>query len=230
MPPDPPHAPPVQALSFEAAALHAVPRAAIAGAVARTLLLVIDLQVDFAAPHGTMGRLGLDLSDVEAAIPRIAALAAAARLAGVAVCFSRVVTRPETDGRALRRLYRLTGRDPDGLAICRAGTEGAGYWGLRPEAGDLEISKPLYSCFAGSGLAPMLAARGIDTLVVAGLTTECCVDSTVRDAFHRDLGVFVVADACAAYDRAEHAAALRVLGSSFAVLVSSGTMIAGWGR
>jgi len=64
--------------------------------------------------------------------------------------------------------------------------------------------------------------------VVTGMTTECCVDSTVRDAFHRDINVFVVADACAAYDAAEHEASLRALGNNCAVLVESSTVLAGW--
>lgn len=195
---------------------------------ARTLLLVIDIQVDFAAPDGAMGRYGLDLSGAEAAIPRIRALIAAARTVGVRVGFARVVTRPETDARAMRLFYERTGRDPDDAAICRAGTPGADYHLLRPEPGDIEIEKPLYSCFVGTDLAGILAERRIDTLVVTGMTTECCVDSTVRDAFHRDINVFVAADACTAYDVAEHHAALRALGGNCAVLVHSDTVMAGW--
>ncbi len=194
----------------------------------RTLLLVIDVQVDFAAAHGAMGQVGLDLSAVEAAIERIERLIGAARDRGVAVCFARVVTRPETDPRALRLLHRRTGQDASAAAICRAGTAGADYHRVRPQPGDLEISKTLYSCFVGTGLEATLRGRGIDTLVVTGMTTDCCVDSTVRDGFHRDFNLFVVADACADYDPAGHAASLDALGRSFAILVDSDTVIAGW--
>ncbi|WP_428374308.1 isochorismatase family cysteine hydrolase [Lichenicoccus sp.] len=199
-----------------------------AASAARTLLLVIDIQVDFASPHGAMGRCGLDLSGVETMIDRTQTLVAAARDAGVPVGFARVVTAPETDPRALRLLHARTGRDASAAAICREGTAGADYYRLRPQPGDLEIAKRLYSCFVGTELADFLAARGIDTLVVAGMTTECCVDSTVRDAFHRDLNVFVAADACIAYSEAAHVHALAALGSSCAVLVASDTVLAGW--
>jgi len=210
--------------------LNALPAPVMAEAVsaARTMLLVIDIQVDFAAPHGAMGRFGLDLASTNAAIGRIATLIEAARAASVTVGFARVVTRPETDSRALRLLYERTGRDPASAAICRFGTEGADYWVLEPQPGDLEIAKPLYSCFTGTELGAILAERGIDTLVLTGMTTECCVDSTARDAFHRDLNVFVVADACAAYDDEEHVAALRALAGNCAVLVDSDTVMAGW--
>ena len=199
-----------------------------AAAAARTLLLVIDVQVDFASPDGAMGRYGLDLSGVEAMIDRTQALVAAARDAGVPVGFARVVPPPETDSRALRLLHARTGRDVSAAAICRDGTEGAEYYRLRPQLGDVEIAKRLYSCFAGTDLAEVMAARGLDTLVVAGMTTECCVDCTVRDAFHRDINVFVVADACMAYSEAEHVHALAAMGSSCAVLVDSDTVRAGW--
>lgn len=194
----------------------------------RTLLLVIDVQVDFAAPDGAMGRLGLDLRAGAAAIGRIEALVAAAREAGVAACFSRVVTRPETDPPVLRALHRRQGLGAAALAICREGTPGADFHRLRPAPGDLTVEKTRYSCFVGTGLEAMLRARGIDTIVAAGLTTDCCVDSTVRDAFHRDFHVVVAADACADYEDRHHRAALDVLGRHFAVAVRSDTVIAGW--
>lgn len=210
--------------------LHALAPAAMAHAVSagRTMLLVIDMQVDFASPDGALGRGGLDLSGVAPALERIARLLASARAAGVPVGFTRVVTRPDTDSRALQLLHRRTGRDPSELEICREGTEGAEQYGVHPQPGDLLVDKRLYSAFHDTVLGSVLDERGIDTLVVAGMTTECCVDSTVRDAFHRDLGVFLVADACTAYDRPAHVAALRALGSSFAVLVDAATVIAGW--
>lgn len=211
-------------------ALNPLPPAVMAQAAAatRTLLLVIDVQVDFASPDGAMGRFGLDLSGVEAMIDRAEALIAAARRAGVPVGFARVVTTPDTDSRALRLFHARTGRDASAAAICRDGTAGADYYRLRPRDGDVVIGKRLYSCFHGTDLAAILAGRGIDTLVVAGMTTECCVDSTVRDAFHRDVNVFLVADACAAYGEAEHVGALSALGQSCAVLVDADTVIAGW--
>ena len=64
----------------------------------------------------------------------------------------------------------------------------------------MEVEKPLYSSFVGTDLDARLRARGIDKLVIAGFTTDCCVDCTVRDAFHRNYDVFIVADACASYE------------------------------
>ena len=66
--------------------------------------------------------------------------------------------------------------------------------------------------------------------MVAGLTTECCIDSSVRDAFERDYHVFVVGDATACYDPALHQAALKALALNCATMVSSAEICAAWNK
>jgi nicotinamidase-related amidase len=195
---------------------------------ARTALVVIDIQDDFAAPDGAMGRLGLDLSAVPQALERIHATIAAARAAGATLAFARVVTTPEADSRALRLLTQRKGYPAESLAVCRDGTPGAGYYQVRPQPGDIEVRKRLYSAFAGTRFDEDLRARGIDTLVVVGLTTDCCVDATVRDAFHRDFNVFVVADACDAYDPAVHRSSLAALQAHCALVTDTDAVCAAW--
>jgi nicotinamidase-related amidase len=196
----------------------------------RTALLVIDVQIDFVAAEGAMGLAGVDLSGLSHALQRIDMVIAAARAAGVTVGFVRVVTRPETDSEALKLFMARRGLPPESLALCRDGTPGADYYRVRPIPGDLEIRKPLYSSFAGTQLEEQLRQRGIDTLVVVGFTTECCVDCTVRDAFHRNFSVFVVADACAAYSLDLHQGALKALAANCALLVESDAVYAAWSK
>jgi len=194
----------------------------------RTALLVIDAQVDFIAPDGAMGQAGLDLSPVGPVLRRIDALIAAARAAAVAVVFLRVVTRPETDSEALKLLMQRKGYPLEAAAICRAGTVGADYYGVEPQAGDLEIEKALFSGFSGTSLSRDLRDRGLDTLVVTGFTTECCVDCTVRDAFHQNFNVFVVQDGCAAYSEDLHYGALNGLVKNCALLAEAQSVVDCW--
>ena len=195
---------------------------------ARTALVVIDVQIDFISPAGVAGGWGMDLGVFEPPLQRIEALIAAARAKGVTVVPVRVVTRPETDGTALKLLHQRKGYPAGSLDMCRAGTEGVGYYRIASQPGDIEIEKTLYSSFAGTDLDARLRARGIDTLVVAGFTTECCVDSTVRDAFHRDYSVFLVADACAAYEEHLHWGALAALAKNCAMLTDTDAVLAAW--
>ena len=197
---------------------------------ARTALVVIDVQRDFAAPDGAMGVAGCDLSDVEPTIDRIERLIAAARSANVVVAFARVVTRPETDSNALKLLYLRKGYGEDAIAICRAHTQGAAYYRVEPQPGDIQIAKPMFSGFVGTDFDGQLRARGIETLVLTGLTTDCCVDCTTRDGFHRGYNCFVVSDACCAYGDELHAAALRGLTKNCAIQVSTYAVEAAWTR
>ena len=197
-------------------------------APSRTALLIVDAQVDFVSPTGVIGRQGIDLGALEAPLDRIQALISAARKAGVTLAFARVITRPETDSQALRNLRLRMGDPPEALAICRAGTPGADYYRVRPQGGDIEIEKTLYSSFVGTDIDARLRAHGVDTLVVAGFTTDCCVDCTARDAFHRDYDVFVVADACAAYEQELHRGALNALSRHCALLADTAAILNAW--
>ena len=197
-------------------------------APSRTALVVIDVQEDFVSPAGAAGHWGIDLGILEPPLRNIEALMAAARAKGMTMVLARVITRPETDSDALKAFHQRLGRPPQSLAICRAGTSGADYYRIRPQAGDIEIEKTLYSSFVGTDLDAQLRARGIDTLVVVGFTTDCCVDCTVRDAFHRNYDVFVVADACAAYEETLHYGALNGLSKNCALLTDTKAVLGAW--
>jgi len=109
--------------------------------------------------------------------------------------------------------------------------------GLEPAEGEAVVIKRLPSSFAGTNLADLLAERGIDTLLIAGLMTHNCVDATAREAFHRGLRVAVIADACATRDlpgpdgaiipaALVHAAVLAGLGDRQAEIVPTATLMA----
>jgi nicotinamidase-related amidase len=197
-------------------------------APSRTALVVIDIQEDFMSPAGVAGKWGIDFDALEPPLQNCETLIAAARAKGVTLAYARVVTRPETDSDALKALHHRKGHGPAAVAMCREGTSGADYYRVKPEPGDIEIRKPLYSSFVGTDFDEQLRARGIDTLVVVGFTTDCCVDCTVRDAFHRNYDVFVVTDACAAYEEALHIGALNGLSKNCALLTDTAAVLAAW--
>jgi nicotinamidase-related amidase len=193
---------------------------------AHTALLVVDVQSDFAARDGAMARFGADLSGIEPAIDQMQRVLDGAREAGLLVVWLRVISREDTDSGASRRFNARRGYDDSALAVCREGTPGADYYRLAPRDGEPEIRKLLYSGFHATALDALLRQRGIKALLFVGLTTECCVDSTVRDAYHRDYDTFVVTDACAAYGRDLHWAALDILSKNCALLATTDTLLA----
>ena len=173
--------------------------------------------------------MGVDLSTVGPALSAAERLAEAARAAGVAVIFVGLSTTPGSDSPAWRERMARRGGDPDVESdLCRAGQAGSDFYGPKPLPGELVVDKTRYSAFFGTSLGDRLRARGVDSLVLCGLTTECCVDCTARDAFHQDFHVFVPADACAAYEANVHAAALKVMGLNFVILTDVDAVVAGW--
>ncbi|MBS0986664.1 cysteine hydrolase family protein [Acetobacter thailandicus] len=193
----------------------------------RTALLVIDIQKDFAAPGFVMAQSGMDIQAAEQAISHSEHLIAAARKAGITPWFIRVVTRPETDSRALRRFMIRSGM-ADEISICRADTTGSEYYRVTPQPGDPEVEKLLYSAFSGTDLETHLKSKKIETLILCGFTTDCCVDATARDAFHRNFDVFIAQDACAAFDVKTHRNALAILSTHCATSVSVQDLITAW--
>ncbi|WP_165186376.1 cysteine hydrolase [Caulobacter soli] len=194
----------------------------------RTAVVVIDMQVDFASPSGVLGAF-IDMSVVEPALAAAEKLVAEARAAGVPVVFVGLSTTAETDSPAWNERMRRRGGDPDvDAALCRAGEVGSEFYGPKPLPGELVVLKTRYSGFVGTDLDMQLTKLGVDTLVVAGLTTECCVGGTVQDAFHLDYHVFVAADACAAYEADIHEASLKVMELNSAILTDTAAIADAW--
>ena len=191
----------------------------------RPALVVIDIQKDFVAEDGFCGLAGADLTTMPAAIDRIERMIDAARSAAIPVVFVRLFTTPESDSPAMLRLMERRGR-AGGAGLCRTDTPGAEYHRVRPAAGDVEVIKRRYDAFLETDLDARLRARGIDTLLVTGVSTDCCVDSTARAAFQRDYDVFIVSDACAAASPALHLGALAALERNVAMLVDTDTAAA----
>ena len=190
----------------------------------RTALIVIDCQVDFGAQGGEMARRGADMTAAQAALVKAEALIGAARAASVLVVFVRLLARGESK---IAREARLR-RGDDEPDLCVEGTRGADFIGPQPLAGDVIVSKTHFSAFARTGLAEQLQAKELDTLVLAGLTTECCIQSSAWDAFEHDFHVFIAADACAAYEEALHHNALRVLELNGATVADSAEFTVLW--
>ena len=173
-------------------------------------LLVIDMQVDYSG------------SGCEPVAGVVESLVAAARRAGVPVIWVRTEHSAATDTAVW--LSRRSGAE----RVCRPGTPGIEYYHVRPEPGEPVVTKHRYSAFIGTDLEIRLRAMGVTALTCCGLRTNVCVESTVRDAFQRDIATVVVADGCKSADVSLHEAALRNIRAHFGRVISSGEVLARW--
>jgi nicotinamidase-related amidase len=175
-------------------------------------LLVVDMQNGFCDPEGSFARIGMGLEGAEEAVRNAAVAVAQARRAALPVVFTRHLYRPgrADEGRALKR------NNP-----ALAGIDGlqAGTWDaevvdeLGCGAGDLIVDKVRFDAFQWTSLEPLLRGLGVAELVVCGVVTNICVETTIRSAFMRDFPVIMLADCCAAATRRLHELSVEVLSS-----------------
>jgi ureidoacrylate peracid hydrolase len=186
-------------------------------------LLVIDVQNDYCHADGVFGRAGKDLTAIQAAVERIEGLVAAARRAGVPLIWVRTEHDRWTDSAAwLSREVRAAG------TICAPGSWGAEFYRVQPAPGECVVVKHRYSAFVGSRLPVVLRGLGRRTLVLTGVTTNVCVESTARDAFMRDWPVALVEDCAAALTKGEHEAAVHNVRTYFGRVLDAATLESGW--
>lgn len=178
-----------------------------------TVLLAIDLQRDFLDPNGFVAAGGDDVTAMRAVIPNAMTLIAAARAAGVAVVHTREGYAPDlSDMHPLKRERGVAGRrGPLGRFLIR-GEPGHGHIAeCLPAAGETVIDKPGFGSFYRTDLEDRLRRRGVDRLILIGVTTQCCVSSTLREAVDRGFRCLTVEDACAATTPDLHAASIAVI-------------------
>jgi ureidoacrylate peracid hydrolase len=181
----------------------------------RAALLVIDLQNDFCHTDGVFARAkGMRVDDLSGLLARVGRLVRAARAAHVGVIWTRMVWDSDDEVGLLGRGGFLA---KEGL---RRGTWGAELLsGLDVRRDDAVVDKKRFSAFFATDLERLLLDRGIGRLYVAGVRTDYCVESTVRDAFFRDLDAIVVRDCVAGYFDALHESSLTEMATIFAEVI-----------
>jgi nicotinamidase-related amidase len=213
-------------------------------------LVLIDVQNDFCADEGATGRGGQPMTMIKAAVARIRDLLAEARKAGLFVVHVRAeygemyrsvgspYRYPVSGGREpavwtasaadLSQVERFSNAS---VEVCLPGSWGGEFVdGIVPLADEAVITKHRFGAFADTGLDRLLRARGISSLIVAGVTTNCCVETTAREAVMRDFHLVVAEDCVAVKDHLAdlHRATLESLGLYFGLVRPSHAIIAQW--
>jgi len=183
----------------------------------KTALIIIDMQRDFLEPGGFGAALGNDVTRLQAAIEPCRAVLSAARSAGLLVIHTREGHRPDlSDAPPLKvergdPALRIGAPGPMGRILVRGEPGHDIIPELYPIAGEPVIDKPGKGAFCRTDLELMLHNRGIETLLVCGVTTEVCVNTTVREANDRGFRCIVLSDCCASYFPDFHEAGLAMI-------------------
>ena len=203
-------------------------------------LLVIDMQRDFLDPQGYIARSGVDVSLLRAVIPNVRRLLEASRVAGIHIIHTREGHRPDLSDlsevkarRAGRAGAAIGSSGPLGRLLVRGEPGHAIIGELAPLPGEIVIDKPGFGAFYATDLEHILRGAAIRELTIAGVTTDICVHSTLREAIDRGFDCVTVGDACAAADPAIHSAMLACIDGEGGILgrvASTDEVVADWQR
>ncbi len=191
-----------------------------------TAMIVVDMQNAFLSDEGSITQGGMDISELKKTVEPVVRLVDACHNADVVRSSSPdhlYVLRADYKDAGLRSERRPEFKDVSSLV--------AGTWDVdldpRMDARPVDyiLDKTRYSSFYNTSLEVILRGLRVDTLIVCGVTTEICVESTIRDAYFRDYKIFVPEDAVAAMDVDRHLGTLQTIRYGFGTVISSEAII-----
>ena len=198
-------------------------------------LIVVDVQNDFCAEGGMMAREGNDLTLVQEMVPRLRQLIEVARSAGVLIIYIQSIYGVAGNEYLSETWIEQAKRRRRGsyveYPVCEAGSWNFEFYdGIQPTKGEVVVNKHRFSAFQGGDLEVVLRSRRIRTLIMTGVATNVCVETTAREAFVKDFYIVFVSDCTATYAVEDHEATLSNMDRYFGEVVPYGELETLWAK
>ena len=195
-------------------------------------VLLVDVQNDFCAEGGAMHREGNDLTMAQAMVPRLERFVEAARAANVRCIWIKNVYNTGPNFYLSEVWLEQAARTRKGLyvqhPVCQAGEWNGDFYKIRPREDEAIVIKHRFGAFESTDLDLVLRSQGIRTVIMTGIATNVCVETTARQAFLRDYYVVFTSDCTATYAQDAHEGTLRNIDQFFGQVVTSQEIVSCW--
>jgi ureidoacrylate peracid hydrolase len=204
-------------------------------APSHTAVIVVDMMNAFCSPEGHAARSGRNIAECEVVAKVLPPFLQHARDAGALVVFVRNVYSTDANFYLsdvwLEHADRRRGGHGSRSPICEPGSWSGEFFGdVQPQPDDAVVVKHRYSAFHNTDLETILRANGIRTIVITGVVTNVCVETTAREGYVRDYYVVVPEDGTGAYSPDDKAASLRNIDRFFGSVSTMAELVETWRR
>jgi ureidoacrylate peracid hydrolase len=199
---------------------------------AHTALILVDVLNDFCAEGGAMHREGRDLALVKPMLPRLEKLIHAARQAKTKLVWIQCAYNTGPNHYLSEVWLEQCKRARNGAYIeypvCEPGQWNQDFFAVRPLPDEVIVTKHRYGAFENTDLDLVLRSNRIKSVIITGVATNVCCETTARQAFMKDYYVLFTSDCCATYSQAQHDATLFNISQFFGQVVTSEEIMACW--
>ncbi|MBQ3966366.1 MAG: cysteine hydrolase [Treponema sp.] len=179
-------------------------------------VIVVDVQNDYCSKDGACAKKGSDVSGVDKMIPNLQFLLDTAHKNGMPVIFIQTIHTDETDAESWTA--RSAGKSS---AVCRPGSWGIEFYKVSPQDNDIIVNKHRYSAFIHTRLESVLHTLKAETIIVCGVATNVCVESTARDGYMLDFNLILAEDCCSEFIPESHELTCRNIRERFGKVATS---------